>query len=109
MGYVGVVLMGVVSIVIVSKIWEVFKVVVWRPYWLTKTFEKQGIRGPTYKLLYGSLKEIKKLKKLARDAVLDTDSNIDITPRVLPHYHKWSSEYGQFSSYTSFFCFFPHF
>ncbi|KAF2324984.1 hypothetical protein GH714_022082 [Hevea brasiliensis] len=72
---------------------EVFKIVVWRPYVLTKTFEKQGIRGPSYKLLHGSLEEIKELKKLATETVLDTNSN-DITRRILPHYHKWSSQYG---------------
>ncbi|KDP28354.1 hypothetical protein JCGZ_14125 [Jatropha curcas] len=93
MGYAGFVLVALV-IVVITNIWRLFKIVVWRPYVLTKSFEKQGIKGPPYKLLYGSLAEMKELKKVARKTVLDTNSN-DIIHRVVPHYHKWFSQYGE--------------
>ncbi|OAY48819.1 cytochrome P450 709B2 [Manihot esculenta] len=93
MGYAAVALVGLLIVLIVRKLWEVLKIVVWRPYAITKTFQKQGIRGPPYKLLYGCLDEVKKMKKLANEKVLDTNCH-DITSRVLPHYHKWFSEFG---------------
>ena len=81
------------AVVLVSKILQVFRIVVWRPHVLTKSFKKQGVTGPPYFLLRGSLTEVKKLKKAARDIILDTNSN-DIFKRVLPHYYIWSLEYG---------------
>ncbi|OVA16607.1 Cytochrome P450 [Macleaya cordata] len=46
----------------------------------------------------GSIHEIKKLKKVARQMVMDSNSH-DITPKVLPHYLKWSSEFGEIFLY----------
>ncbi|KAJ8898711.1 hypothetical protein K2173_004838 [Erythroxylum novogranatense] len=88
----GVVMVALV-VVLVTLIWELLKVAVWRPYVVTKMFEKQGVRGPAYKFLYGSITEMKTLEQKVSRLVLDINSN-DIIPKVLPHYHKWSSEYG---------------
>ncbi|KAK6260423.1 Cytochrome P450 - like 6 [Theobroma cacao] len=94
MDYVSLALKTALVVVLVSKILQVFKIVVWRPHALTKCFKKQGIRGPPYSLLRGSLDEIKKLRQAAEEIILDTNSN-DIVKRVLPHYYIWSSEYGE--------------
>ncbi|KAG9460000.1 hypothetical protein H6P81_004508 [Aristolochia fimbriata] len=83
---------------LIFKLWKMFVVVIWRPYALTKWFEKQGLRGPSYKLMSGSLQEIKRLKELAKETIMEPHSHC-ITPRVLPHYHKWSSEYGKMFFY----------
>ncbi|KAG9451182.1 hypothetical protein H6P81_011147 [Aristolochia fimbriata] len=80
------------------KLWVIFKAVIWRPYAVTKWFQKQGLRGPSYKFISGSLQEIKRLTKLAKEIVMETHSN-DITPRVLAHYHKWSFEHGKIFFY----------
>lgn len=61
---------------------------------MTRYFQKQGIEGPSYSLLYGSFTEIKKLKKAAKEMVLDVHSN-DIAKKAFPHYDKWSAEYGE--------------
>ncbi|XP_061354047.1 cytochrome P450 709B2-like isoform X2 [Gastrolobium bilobum] len=53
-----------------------------------------GIMGPPYSLVYGSLPEIKTMMKDAREKVMDSHSP-EITKRVLPHYQKWSSLYGE--------------
>ena len=90
------------SVISIPILWEICRVLFWRPYVLTKCFRKQGIRGPPYSLLYGSLYEIQKLKNAARERVLDTNSN-DIILRVLPHYHNWSLEYGWFIFLSLFF------
>ncbi|MCL7039704.1 hypothetical protein MKW94_014888 [Papaver nudicaule] len=84
----------VFSLVLVSALWKLFQFLIWRPYAVTRFFAKQGIRGPPYAVLSGSLPEIKKLKKEGRNMVLDLNSH-DITPKVLPHYLKWTSEYGK--------------
>ena len=86
---------GIVASIIflISKILQICRILIWRPYALTKHFKKQGIVGPPCSILYGSLHEVKKLNMAARQTVLDANSH-DITPRVLPHYHKWSSLYG---------------
>ncbi|KAI4353437.1 hypothetical protein L6164_002387 [Bauhinia variegata] len=79
---------------IISKIWQIFMTVLWRPYALTRYFRKQGITGPPYSVVSGSLLEIRRLTKEAREKSIDTHSN-DIALRVLPHYHTWSSLYGE--------------
>ena len=86
---------GIIASIIflISKILQICTILIWRPYALTKHFKKQGIVGPPCSILYGSLHEVKKLNMAARQTVLDANSH-DITPRVLPHYHKWSSLYG---------------
>ncbi|CDY13716.1 BnaA06g32070D [Brassica napus] len=79
---------------VVPKIWKACWIFLLRPWMITRRFKKQGISGPKYRFVYGNLKEIKKMKKEAKDWVLDPNSN-DIFPRVVPHYHNWLSQYGE--------------
>ncbi|GLT31759.1 hypothetical protein SLA2020_064700 [Shorea laevis] len=79
---------------LVLKLLQVLWTVFWQPYSLTKRLKKQGISGPPRRIISGSLDEIKKMKMEAREMILDTNSN-DIVQRVLPHYHRWSSKYGE--------------
>ncbi|KAK1293012.1 hypothetical protein QJS10_CPB17g00835 [Acorus calamus] len=81
-------------VVLLLLLWNFFVVLLWRPYHLTKFFNGQGIRGPRYAFMGGSLAEIKNLKKAARETTMDVNSH-NITPRVLPHYHKWIPQYGE--------------
>ncbi|KAJ9696820.1 hypothetical protein PVL29_008830 [Vitis rotundifolia] len=81
------------TVIFISIIWQICRILFWRPYVVTKCFRKQGIRGPPYSLLSGSLHEIERLKNAARGRVLETSSN-DIIQRVVPHYHRWSLDYG---------------
>ncbi|KAJ8748669.1 hypothetical protein K2173_008114 [Erythroxylum novogranatense] len=93
MGYLGIVMVAL-AVVLFTKTWQLFKVVLWRPYTVTKMFENQGVRGPPWKLFYGSTPEMKKLNQDAHQLVLDIKSN-DIIQKAQPFYHKWSSQYGQ--------------
>lgn len=100
MGYLIAVAMAITfTVIIMSKIWEICMVLFWRPYALTRHFRKQGqgVMGPPYSLVSGSLNEIKTMMRDARKVAMDRHSH-DITRRVLPHYQKWSSLYGDFSS-----------
>lgn len=68
---------------------------VWRPYTVTRWFERQGIRGPPYRLVVGSLLEIKRMMVAGRaKAPLDTGCH-DYTPLAIPFFHKWFSDYGK--------------
>ncbi|XP_077242639.1 cytochrome P450 709B1-like [Tasmannia lanceolata] len=84
----------VLVVVVISRLWKLFKVVLWRPNALTKWFAKQGVRGPPYSFMSGSQEEIKRLNKNAEKMVMDNHCH-DIIPKVLPHYGKWSSQYGE--------------
>ncbi|XP_065859913.1 cytochrome P450 709B2-like [Euphorbia lathyris] len=91
MGYI---LAFLVALFLVLFIWQLCRILVWKPYSVAKCFEKQGIKGVPYKFLYGSLGQMKKLRAESTGLVLDTNSN-DIIQTVLPHYHKWSKLYGE--------------
>ncbi|CAN1133027.1 Cytochrome P450 709B2 [Linum perenne] len=93
MGYILGGLLVALLVILATNILELLKTLLWRPYVLTKHFENQGISGPPYHLLYGCLDEMKKLGREAKHMLLDNHSN-DITPKIMPHYHKWFSKYG---------------
>ncbi|KAK7269535.1 hypothetical protein RIF29_22266 [Crotalaria pallida] len=94
MGYLIGVAMVTFTIVIISEVWKLLVSVFWRPYALTRHFRKQGVLGPPYSLVYGSLHEIKALFKDERERIMDNHSH-DITQRIMPHIHKWSTLYGK--------------
>ncbi|KAJ6363661.1 hypothetical protein OIU78_003772 [Salix suchowensis] len=91
---IGYVVAGLAVQVLIAKILRLCWIVLWRPYAMMKSFEKQGIRGPSYSILHGTLPETKSLLKAANETVLDTSCN-DIAPSVQPHYCRWSAEYGE--------------
>ncbi|URE41386.1 cytochrome P450 [Musa troglodytarum] len=93
MGYLAIVL-GTVSVVLISCFWKAFMHLTWRPYVITQAYRKQGVRGPAYRFWSGSLEEIRSIRRAAAELILDTHSH-DITTRVLPHFAKWIAEYGE--------------
>ncbi|WCJ22585.1 Cytochrome P450 709B1 [Euphorbia peplus] len=87
-------LLAALLVVLFTIIWQLCKILLWKPYDVVKHFEKQGIKGPAYKFLYGSLEEMEKLRAESADLVLDSNSN-DFIQTVLPHLHSWSKVYGE--------------
>ncbi|KAK9136519.1 hypothetical protein Sjap_007113 [Stephania japonica] len=87
------VLTAVSTVIISLEIWRAFYSVIWRPYTLTKYFEKQGIRGPSYTFWHGSLPEMMQLRKTGAHVAIEPNSH-HIVPKIMPHYHKWRSDYG---------------
>ncbi|CAL9237228.1 unnamed protein product [Arabidopsis halleri] len=81
-------------LLVVPKIYGACRILVWRPLMLSRKFKKQGISGPKYRILYGNLREIRKVKNAAKLKILDPNSN-DIVPRVLAHLQQWMSQYGE--------------
>jgi len=83
----------VLILIIGLRIFKAFMILVWHPFVLTRRLKNQGISGPNYRIFYGNLSEIKKMKRESHLSILDPSSN-DIFPRILPHYQKWMSQYG---------------
>ncbi|KAH7666517.1 Cytochrome P450 E-class group I protein [Dioscorea alata] len=92
-GYTGMVL-GALLVIISTKLCHVFYNLIWKPYQITKSLEKQGLRGPPYKFPHGSQKQINDFQAAADGLVMDSRSH-DISSKLLPHYHVWSSLYGR--------------
>ncbi|KAL4192628.1 hypothetical protein AMTRI_Chr06g173000 [Amborella trichopoda] len=65
----------------------------WRPRVLGKQLEKQGIRGPPYKLLYGNVKEINKLNQEAISKPMGHSHQI--VPRIFPFFLETVQNYGK--------------
>ncbi|XP_066392168.1 cytochrome P450 709B3-like isoform X2 [Miscanthus floridulus] len=64
---------------------------VWQPRALAQSFARQGIRGPPYRFLAGSLPEVKRL-------ALRTWTSVAMTSCLsccLPPFHRWVVEYGR--------------
>ncbi|XBI87397.1 hypothetical protein VPH35_025496 [Triticum aestivum] len=77
-------------LVITRALWYLL----WRPYAVARWFEQQGIRGPPYKFLVGSLPDCQRMLVAGRVKDLDTSSHDCITT-VQPFFRKWASLYGK--------------
>ncbi|XP_062209269.1 cytochrome P450 709B2-like [Phragmites australis] len=68
----------------------------WRPLAVARSFARQGIRGPPYRFLAGSLPEARRLLMGGRRVEpLDAADCHDIMPVVLPIFHRWVADYGR--------------
>jgi cytochrome P450 family 709 len=69
---------------------------VWRPHAVARSFARQGIRGPPYTFLAGSLPEAKRLLMAGRRGTAPLDAGChDIMPVLLPQFHRWVADYGK--------------
>ncbi|KAL6878369.1 hypothetical protein ACP4OV_012539 [Aristida adscensionis] len=68
----------------------------WRPRAIASSLARQGVRGPPYRFLAGSMPEAKRLVAAGRRGVppLHAASH-DIIPVLLPQFHRWVAEYGR--------------
>ena len=67
----------------------------WRPRAVARAFARQGVRGPPYTFLAGSLPEMKRLLIAGRVGVAPLDATChDIMPVLLPQFHRWVADYG---------------
>ncbi|PAN49477.1 hypothetical protein PAHAL_9G451900 [Panicum hallii] len=68
----------------------------WRPRAVARAFARQGVRGPPYAFLAGSLPEMKRLLMAGRVGVAPLDATChDIMPVLLPQFHRWAADYGR--------------
>jgi hypothetical protein len=87
---------GFLSSSLLLSLYVVFRVA--HTFWLKpksqeKRLRKQGIRGTSYKILNGDMKEFARSSKEARSRPLAL--NQEIAPRVLPFFYKMVQIYGE--------------
>ncbi|KAI5678840.1 hypothetical protein M9H77_09790 [Catharanthus roseus] len=73
--------------IIFYKIWLL-------PMYVQSMMRSQGIKGPSYKFLFGNNKEIFNMRKKSMSTPMDLSDHV-IFPRVLPHTHEWITLYGK--------------
>ncbi|KAL6628953.1 hypothetical protein ACP70R_028718 [Stipagrostis hirtigluma subsp. patula] len=66
----------------------------WRPRRLEAHFAAQGVRGPPYRFLLGSVKEMVALMAEASSKPMSPPTSHNALPRVLAFYHYWRKIYG---------------
>ncbi|CAN6237503.1 unnamed protein product [Urochloa humidicola] len=66
----------------------------WRPRRLEAHFAAQGVRGPPYRFLLGSVKEMVALMAEASSKPMSPATSHNALPRVLAFYHYWRKIYG---------------
>ncbi|XP_066388051.1 cytochrome P450 709B1-like isoform X1 [Miscanthus floridulus] len=82
--------------VLLALLLALWRRLVWQPRAVARSFERQGIRGPPYRFLAGSLPEVKRLARASRIRVPHLDVGChDIMPILLPPFHRWVVEYGR--------------
>ncbi|KAG4210090.1 hypothetical protein ERO13_A02G022501v2 [Gossypium hirsutum] len=65
----------------------------WRPLRIQQMLNSQGIRGPPYRFIHGSNKEVAKMRQEALSKPMALRH--DIFPRVQPHIYTWTNKYGK--------------
>ncbi|KQJ93952.1 cytochrome P450 734A2 isoform X2 [Brachypodium distachyon] len=66
----------------------------WRPRRLEAHFAAQGVRGPPYRFLLGSVREMVGLMVEASSKPMSPPTSHNALPRVLAFYHYWRKIYG---------------
>lgn len=87
------------ALLILCAVIRVVYTIWWRPKSLEKQLRQQGIKGTSYKILHGDMKEIKKstIQALSKPMTL----NHRIAPRVLPFFHEMVQKYGNYNQVSS--------
>ncbi|XP_015159264.1 cytochrome P450 CYP72A219-like [Solanum tuberosum] len=74
--------------------WRILNYVWFKPKKLEKQLRQQGFKGNSYKLLYGDMKEMKKMIEEATSKPIDFSHDL-IWPRINPFIHKTITNYGK--------------
>ncbi|KAL6861891.1 hypothetical protein ACP4OV_017591 [Aristida adscensionis] len=82
------------GVVAATWLWAALVHLAWRPYAVARTFARQGIRGPPYRLFVGNNEEAKAMRAAASGDTLDVRSH-DFIQRVMPQCRAWTSRYGK--------------
>ncbi|KAF8007886.1 hypothetical protein BT93_K1778 [Corymbia citriodora subsp. variegata] len=76
----------------------------WKPLWLRKELQRQGINGPVPSFFFGNIPDIKKIR-LEMQATKNQQSianhvSHDHMSRLFPHIEKWRADYGPLFAFT---------
>ncbi|KAJ0038898.1 hypothetical protein Pint_23453 [Pistacia integerrima] len=65
----------------------------WTPICIQSKMMPQGIKGPSYKFIYGNTKEIIHMRNEIMATPMELSNHI--LPRIEPHVHSWTKLYGK--------------
>ncbi|GKA18410.1 cytochrome P450 CYP72A219-like protein [Tanacetum coccineum] len=85
-----------VGVMVMILVWYALKFVNWvwfKPRKMEKLLRKQGLKGSSYRFLFGDLKDMVKMLKEAKSKPINLTD--DIIPRILPFDHKNITAYGK--------------
>lgn len=85
-------ILSFLSVLLILALIKAFQKLWWTPTRIQNLMSRQGIRGPSYRLIYGNGKEILNMQKEATSRPINLSH--DIFPRVQPHVHSWIQTYG---------------
>ncbi|XP_071734150.1 cytochrome P450 CYP72A219-like [Rutidosis leptorrhynchoides] len=83
---------GVTTILVIYT-WRILNFLWFNPKKTQKFLQEQGLKGTSYKFLFGDFKELSEMMKEAKSKPMSLCH--DIAPRVSPFYHKIFSLYGK--------------
>ncbi|PON79745.1 Cytochrome P450, E-class, group I [Parasponia andersonii] len=72
---------------------KIFHKLWWAPTRVKHLMGLQGVKGPSYRFIHGSTKQIMSMQKEAMARPLGLSN--DIFPKLLPHVHCWTNLYGK--------------
>ncbi|KAF8389903.1 hypothetical protein HHK36_024421 [Tetracentron sinense] len=64
----------------------------WNPIRIRKVMASQGIKGPSYRFIHGSTKEVTNMINDSMSRPMELSH--DVFPRLQPHIHSWIKTYG---------------
>ncbi|PIN02996.1 Cytochrome P450 CYP4/CYP19/CYP26 subfamily [Handroanthus impetiginosus] len=88
------------AFVVLLYAWKILNWAYIRPKRLEKILRKQGLKGNSYKLVYGDLKELLKMIAEAKSKPINLDD--DIKPRVIAFFFKTIQKYGNVIDFLFF-------
>lgn len=83
-----------IVITLLVCLWRVLNWVWFRPKKLEKLLRKQGLKGNSYRILYGDMKELSGMIKEANSKPMNLSD--DIAPRLVPFFLDTIKKYGMF-------------
>lgn len=67
--------------------------IIWLPLRIQNHFRRQGIRGPSYRPIFGNTAEIRRITAKAHSKSMPFEH--DVLKRITPFYYEWSPIYGK--------------
>jgi hypothetical protein len=85
----------IVAMVLIWWIWSALDWIWFTPKRIEKRLKQQGLKGNSYRLMVGDIRDMVKMIKEAKSKPMDPYSN-DIAPRVLPFVVHTIAKYGTY-------------
>uniref|UniRef100_A0A2P2K1Z9 Uncharacterized protein MANES_05G111200 n=1 Tax=Rhizophora mucronata TaxID=61149 RepID=A0A2P2K1Z9_RHIMU len=93
LGSLAVILSGSLCLGLLFALFRFLHNIWWTPVRVQRLMRSQGIEGPSFRLITGNAKEIRKMRKEAMSRPM-TDISHKILSRIQPHVDSWTKKYG---------------